>query len=128
MSNTSAFIEAIIAKLNTVKANVVFYYDRAPKEARFPYGVVSGVNASELSAGDLTTFDIDLWTDDKLPSATEDIEELCDDIRNALHNSVISDPGVFGGHIGYENRDTTDDRDTDISHRRLYFAARIFYQ
>lgn len=128
MSNTSAFIEELIIKLNTIKEGVTFYYDRAPDNARFPYGVVSGINASELSAGDLTTFDIDLWTDNKLPSATEDIEALCDDVRNALHNSVIRRSGVFGGHIGYENRDTTDDRNTDISHRRLFFAARIFYQ
>lgn len=127
MSNTSAFIEELMTTVNTIKTGVKFYYNRAPGKVSFPYGVVSGINVTDLASGDISSFDIDLWTDDKLYSATEDIEELCDIMRNALHNYIISREGVFAGHIGYENRDTTDDKETDISHRRLFFAARIFY-
>ena len=127
MINTSAFIAELVKYLNTVKDGFKVYYDRAPKDKEFPYGVVSGITASELEEGDLTSFDLDLWTDDKKPSATEEIESLCDLCRNALTNKVISSAGVFGSHIGYEGRDTSDDREDDLSHRRLFYAARIFY-
>lgn len=127
MINTSAFIEELIKYLNTLKDGFKVYYDRAPKDRTFPYAVVSGINATDLDAGDLTSFDLDIWTDDKLPSATVEIESLCDLCRNALTNKVISLNGVFGSHVGYEGRDTSDDREDDISHRRLFYAARIFY-
>ncbi len=127
MINTSAFIEGLTAYLNTVKEGFSVFYDRAPSKAAFPYGVISGVNESSLGEGYMTSFDLDLWTDDKLPTATEEIEELCDITRNALNNKVLSSEGVYSCHIGYEGRDTTDDREDDISHRRIYFAARIFY-
>ncbi len=124
---TSAFIEELVKYLNTVKDGFKVYYDRAPKDKTFPYGIVSGITASELGEGDLTSFDLDIWTDDKLPSATEEVESLCDLCRNALTNKVISSQGVFGSHVGYEGRDTSDDREDDLSHRRLFYAARIFY-
>lgn len=127
MINTSAFIEGLTAYLNTVKEGFSVFYDKAPSKKAFPYGVISGVNESSLGEGYLTSFDLDLWTDDKLPTATEEIEELCDIARNALNNKVLSSAGVYSCHIGYEGRDTTDDREDDISHRRIYFAARIFY-
>lgn len=125
--NTSAFIEQLVADINAMKPGFVCYYDRAPKSAKFPYCVVSAITASDLAAGDLSMFDIEIWTDDKLPTATEDLESICDDLRNFLHNKIISQEGVFAGHIGYESRDTFDDREKDLSHRRLVFAARLFY-
>jgi len=125
--NTSAFIETLIAEINTMRKGFTSYYDRAPAKAGFPYSVVSGITASDLAAGDLSMFDVDIWTDDKLPTATEELESICDDLRNFLHNRIISREGVFAGHIGYESRDTSDDREKDLSHRRLVFAARLFY-
>ena len=127
MINTSAFIEELIKYLNTLKDGFSIYYDRAPTGRNFPYAVISGITASDLAEGDLTSFDVDIWTDDKKAAATEEIEGLCDLIRNKLSNKIISAPGVFGSHIGYEGRDTSDDREDDLSHRRLFFAARIFY-
>ena len=94
MINTSAFIEGLTAYLNTVKEGFSVFYDRAPSKKAFPYGVISGVNESSLGEGYLTSFDLDLWTDDKLPTATEEIEELCDITRNALNNKVLSSAGV----------------------------------
>ena len=66
--NTSAFIEVLVQYMNTVKPGFKVYYDRAPKDKAFPYGVISYVTASSLDEGDLTSFDLELWTDDKLPS------------------------------------------------------------
>lgn len=137
MTNTSAFIEKLLAYLNTVKNGVCFYYDRAPDDGTYPdgdrdkktypYGVVSGITATDLGEGDLTFFDVELWGDEKKQAAAEDIESLCDDLRNALHNRIISYDGVFSAHVGYEGRDTSSDREDDLLHRRLFFAARIFY-
>ncbi len=125
--DTSSFIETLIKEICTMKHGFTCYYDRAPANALFPYSVVSGITASDLATGDLSMFDIDIWTDDKLPTATEELESLCDELRNFLHNKTISREGSFAGHIGYETRDPSDDREKDISHRRLVFAARLFY-
>lgn len=110
-----------------MKPGFVCYYDRAPKNAKFPYCVVGNITASDLAAGDLSMFDTDIWTDDKLPTATEDLESLCDELRNFLHNRTISREGVFAGHIGFESREVPDERERDLSRRRLTFAARLFY-
>lgn len=125
-ADTSALIEAINSKINTMKADFTSYYDRAPRDAGFPYGVIGGFTASPLSAGDLSMFDADIWTDDKLPSATEELESLCDELRNFLHNRTIFQNGV-AAHIAYEKRGDPDDRERDLSHRSLTFAARVFY-
>ena len=113
--------------MNTMRKGFTSYYDRAPAKAEFPYSVVSGITASDLAAGDLSMFDIDIWTDDKLPTATEELESICDDLRNFLHKRIISREGAFAGHIGYESRDPSDDREKDLSPRRLTFSARLFY-
>lgn len=125
-ADTSALIEAINNDINTMKVGFTSYYDRAPTDASFPYAVVSGFTASPLSAGDLSMFDADIWTDDKLPSATEELESLCDELRNFLHNRTIFQNGV-AAHIAYEKRGDPDDRERDLSHRSLTFAARVFY-
>lgn len=125
--NTSVFIERLLDFMNTIEQDFNVYYDRAPKDKTFPYGVISRVSPTDLATGDLTTFDLDIWTDDKLESATEKIEALCDMCRAKLHNKTLSVGGVFSAHIGYESRSAPDDREDDLSHRRQTYAARIFY-
>lgn len=124
MINTSAFIEALVEVINRV---LPCYYDRASKQAKLPYCVVSGINASDLAAGDLVMFDLDVWADDREIDAAVVLERLCDNLRNALQNTIIRKDDALAGHIGFEGRDTTDDKETDLLHRRLYFSARIFY-
>ena len=124
---TSDFIEALISFANTIKTGFNVYYDRAPKEKNYPYGVISHISPTDLCEGDLTFFDFDLWTDDKKPSATVELEELCDSCRKQLDKKILSVDGSFVSHIGYESRDSSDDREDDLSHRRQVYAARIFY-
>lgn len=124
MIDTSAFIETLVAMIGQV---LPCYYERAKKDAEDQYCVVGGINANDLSAGDLTMFDVDFWGDDRAPDATVAIEYSCDKVRNLLQNAIIRKEGVFAGHIGFEGRDTTDDRETDLIHRRMFFSARLFY-
>lgn len=125
--NTSALIEALTQEISGMRDGFKCYYDRAPSDAAFPYSVLGAVTASDLESGDLSMFDVDIWTDDKLPTATEELEALCDELRNFLHNKIIAREGIFAGHIGYESRDVPDERERDLSRRRLTFAARVFY-
>ncbi len=102
-------------------------YEEAPKKGAFPYAVVSGINIIDLASGDLTSFYIDVWTDEKLPTATEQLEGLCDTLRNELYNAVIAVEGTFAAHIGFENQNGITETEFDLSHRRLSMAARVFY-
>ena len=124
MINTGALIETLVGEIGNI---LPCYYDRAKKDAQFPYCVLTGINPSDLAAGDLVMFDLEVWGNDRLPRAAEKLEEHCDSLRNDLQGALIRNEGAFAGHIGFEGRDTSEDRVTDLLHRRLFFSARIFY-
>lgn len=125
MYDTTAFIKALRERVNEVLPT---YYSEAPSEdVTFPYAVISGINIIDLAAGDLVSFYIDIWTDEKLPGSGAELERLCDKLRNELTDEVIAVKGVFAGHIGFDNRNTIDENEFDISHRRLSMSARVFY-
>lgn len=124
MANTKAFIIAMSERVNRILPTT---YEEAPTKGTFPYAVLSGVNIIDLASGDLTSFYLDVWTDEKLPTATEQLEELCDTLRNELTNETVSVAGVFAAHIGFENQNSIADTEYDITHRRLSLSARIFY-
>lgn len=123
--NTTAFIEELTKRVNQVLPTT---YDEAPlKATSFPYAVVSGINIIDLDSGDLASFYIDVWADEKEPEAAIKLERACDSLRNALTNAVISVPDIFYGHIGFDNQNTVADNEFDIAHRRLSMSARLFY-
>lgn len=123
-ANTEAFIKAITERVNTILPTT---YDEAPtKAAAFPYAVVSGINIIDLESGDLASFYIDVWADEKDEDATIKLERACDSLRNGLYNALISAPGMYG-HIGFNNQNTVADSEFDIAHRRLSMSARLFY-
>ena len=125
MPNTKAFIIALRTRVNAI---LTTYYDEAPSNgASFPYAVISGVNVSDLAMGDLALFYIDVWTDESLPDAGEQLEEYCDTLRRELSGAVLSVPGVFGAHIGFEKQSPVPESEYDIAHRKLSMSARIFY-
>lgn len=123
-ANTSAFIEHIT---NLVNEFVPTTYDEAPTNGSFPYAVINGINIIPLSAGDLVSFFIDLHADERDPGAALALENLCDKLRNELTDRPLYVPGVFGGHIGFENQNGATDKEFDLFNRRLSFSARIFY-
>lgn len=122
--NISAVIEALVERINQTEK---CFYDRAPAKEKLPFCVLGGIKDSDLSEGTLVRFDIDLWGDDKDPVACEEIEASSDRLQNALDGAIVGKDGIFLGHIQYENRDPSADRETDLLHRRLFFTARIFY-
>lgn len=125
MANTTAFIKALRLRVNEI---IPTYYEEAPsKAASFPYAVISGINIIDLEAGDLASFYIDIWVDEKKPNATEELEAFCDKLRNELTGAIISVKGIFVSHIGFDNQNAIADSEYDIAHRRLAMSARIFY-
>lgn len=125
MYHTKGFIIALRERVSKV---LTTYYEEAPsKNASFPYAVLNGINIIDLAAGDLASFYLDIWVDEKKPTATEELEALCDTLRNELTNEVIAVRGVFAAHIGFDNQNAIADTEYDIAHRRLALSARIFY-
>lgn len=125
MYNTKAFIKALRERINKV---LPAYYEEAPsKNAEFPYAVINGINIIDLAAGDLFSFYLDIWVDEKKPTATEELEALCDTLRNELTNEVIVESDVFAAHIGFDNQNAVADSEFDIAHRKLSMSARVFY-
>lgn len=124
-ANTTAFIKALRLRVNEI---IQTYYEEAPsKAASFPYAVLNGINIIDLAAGDLASFYLDIWVDEKKPNATEELEKICDKLRNELTGAVILEQGVFASHIGFDNQNAIADSEYDIAHRRLSMSARIFY-
>ncbi|MBR5235756.1 MAG: hypothetical protein IKW06_00050 [Clostridia bacterium] len=121
--NTEAFIKALTERVNSILPTT---YDEAPTKTAFPYAVVSGINIIDLESGDLASFYIDVWADEKKPEATVELERACDNLRNGLYNAIIAAPGLYG-HIGFDNQNTVADSEFDIAHRRLSMSARLFY-
>ena len=124
-ANTTALIKALRERVNKI---LTTYYEEAPsKDAVFPYAVINGVNIIDLAAGDLASFYLDIWVDEKQPNATEQLESLCDTLRNELTGAVIAESVVFAAHIGFDNQNAIADSEYDIAHRRLSMSARTFY-
>lgn len=123
-ANTTAFIELITGVINDILPTT---YDGAPISGEFPYCVVSGINVIPILPGDLTSFYIDLYADEKKQGAAVELEKLCDTMRNRLTGAVIYVPELFGAHLGFENQNGINDAEHDIFHRRLSMSARIFY-
>lgn len=125
MVNTKAFIIALTARVNEILPT---YFEEAPsKGAVYPYAVISGINIITLEeSGDLTSFYIDVWGDEKAANTTEELERLCDTLRNELEGATICTE-FFGSHIGFENQNSLTDGEYDIAHRKLSLSARIFY-
>lgn len=126
MVNTKAVISALMDRVNKI---LPAYYEEAPsKAAEYPYAVINGINIITLEeSGDLTSFYIDHWGDEKAPGTTEALEGLCDTLRNELEGEVICAADTFGAHIGFENQNSLIDGEYDLAHRKLSLSARIFY-
>lgn len=123
-SNTTEFIRKLTTIIDSV---ATCYYEESPVSAAFPYCVAGSVHISDMESGDLLAFDVDVWTDEKKPDATVELEGICDRLRNRMSNAVLTQDGVFSAHIGFEAQSAVNESEFDLCHRRLSFSARIFY-
>lgn len=124
MFNTTEFITALVERTNQILPT---NYEEASMQGKFPYAVINSFVITNLASGDLVSFYIDVWTDEKKMNSTVELEELCDKLRNELTGEILKIDGVFAAHIGFENQNSISDIDFDLTHRRLSFSARIFY-
>ena len=123
-ANTTDFILQLTEAANEILPP---YYEAAPVTGSFPYAVIGGINIVSLSDGDLASFNVDFYGDEKDPDAAVELERLCDMTRNGLDGLTIHVPGVLGAHIGFENQNNIVEGEHDLVHRRLSMSARIFY-
>ena len=125
MINMTEFIKTLTTAVNEV---VPTTYESAPVESDYCYAVVTGVyfqNPAEHE--DSVTFYLDIYASETAPPDDVTLEEYCDIVRNFLHNKTIYSGGKFYAHIGFESGGTTAESETDLSHKRLSFSAKIFY-
>ena len=122
--NTGDFIESLKNKINEISPT---YYEEASKEASFPYIIISGLHITELKTGDLVLFDLDIFADEKNLDATEELELLCDKIRNELSDEIICNVKSFYGHLQFQSQMPVIEAEHDLCHRKISMSARIFY-
>lgn len=113
------FIEKLMEIINEV---ITCYYEEAPNNAEFPFGVVPTLNINPLNAGYLCTFDIELYNNE-LSNIT--IESMCDLLREHLDSYSYQDNEI-GFHLGFENQYLQKQNEQDLIYRRITFSARIF--
>lgn len=114
------FIEKLLNKINEIYN---CYYEEAPKNVKFPYGVVTKIPLSPLNPGYICIFDIELYTNELL--GCDSIEEMCDSLRDGLDTTIINGD-KFNAHLGFEDQDLNQSNEQDLISRRISFSARIF--
>lgn len=113
------FIKKLMIKINTI---MVCYYEEAPKNASYPFGVVPSLSINPLDYGYQCLFDIEININEL---SNNDVEELCDNLRDGLDGYIYRD-SVIGFHLGFDNQYLTKENEQDLSMRRISFIARIF--
>ncbi|MCL2518010.1 MAG: hypothetical protein FWF15_05550 [Oscillospiraceae bacterium] len=122
---TKDFIEILVAFIDQY---LPCYYEYAPSTAAPQlYAVANGFHESDISYGCLTNFYIDLYTDEKIPNATENLEVITDKLRSAIANEIFTKPLSFYAHVGVDNRINVHDKEFDLCNRKITCTARIFY-
>lgn len=113
------FLDRIMEKLNTV---MTVYYEEAPNNAKFPYGVVPTISTTPLAYGIQCMFDIEIYVNE---ITNVNIEKLCDKLRESLDGYNYQN-SIMGFHIGYDSQLLIKQNEQDFTYRRISFVARIF--
>ena len=105
--------------INTI---MTVYYEKAPSDATYPYGVVPDLTFSPLDYGYQCLFDVDLHINELSNSS---VEQLCDNLRKSLDGYNYKDENI-GFHIGFNDQYLGKMTEQDSSMRSISFIARIF--
>ena len=114
-----AFLEKLMTKINTILQT---YYEEAPDETSYPYGVIPSLSINSLNYGYQCLFDIEVYINEL---SNQNVEEICDSLRNGLDGFFCLDKDV-GFHLNFENQYLGKMTEQDSKMRRVTFIARIF--
>ena len=113
------FLDNLMAKLNTV---MTVYYEKAPDDALYPYGVVPDLTLTPLNYGYQCLFDVELYINELSES---NVETLCDQLRDSLDGYAYRN-SVVGFYVSFESQYLGRMTEQDSTMRRVTFIARIF--
>lgn len=113
------FIEVIMAKLNTISA---IYYEEAPTNASYPYGVVPTLSIRPLDYGYECNLDVEFYVNEL---SNQDIDNICDNLRTQIDKYSYRD-SLIGFYIYYDDQLLSKQKEQDFTYRRITFIARIF--
>ena len=123
-NNTREYLKELI---NFINKTITCYYEYAPSDIILDYVVLNGVNVINFDDYDLLSFYLDVFIDENLPDATEKLESTCDKLRSLLDKHILNKVNMFNSHIYFDNQNTVQENEFDLTHRRLSLSARIFY-
>lgn len=98
------------------------YYEEAPSDATFPYGVIPTLSISDLTYGFQCLFDIEVYASEL---SDIDADSLIDSLRDALSGYCFRNTNV-GFYVSFDNEYLNRFNDQDFVERRISFIARIF--
>ena len=113
------FIEMLMAKLNAVSK---IYYEEAPTNATYPYGVVPTLSFRPLDYGYECNLDIEYYVNEL---STQDIDNICDNLRKEMDYYSYHD-SLIGFYVRYDDQVLSKQKEQDFTYRRISFIARIF--
>lgn len=115
--------ELFISKLlDIINLKFKTYYEEAPKDVSFPYGVVPTITSTPLNYGEQALFDIEIYNNEL---SAVSIEAICDKLKS-LDNYSYRD-GKIGFHLGFDSQIMQRQTEQDMTYRKISFIARIFY-
>lgn len=97
------------------------YYEEASKKAKFPYGVISDPNDTDLRYGILCYFDIMIWSNDE-PIGLE-LEEKIEKLINILDGHIFSNSKAV---VYFESKRPISDPEYELIKKKITFSVRIF--
>ena len=118
---TRLFLESLMKKINEELSYKV-YYEEAPNNALFPYGVIPTLSINSLDYGYNCILDIEIYVNEL---SEKNVEDLCDELRILLDGYSFYKDG-FGFHINYDTQILSKSNEQDLTYRRITFIARIF--
>lgn len=119
MIKINKFLDELMFYVNNI---MTVYYEQAPNDTDYPYGVIPDLSITTLDYGFQCLFDIELYINELSDS---NIEELTDNLRIALDGYNYQDSEI-GFHINFESQYLGKMTEQDSTMRRVTFIARIF--
>ncbi len=118
-SDTEFFVG--LQKFVNSKDIIKLYFEAASKKAKFPYGVISDPNSTDLHYGILTYFDINICTNE--PNVGYDLETKIQELIELLDgHCFIKEKAV----IYFEGKRPVSDPEFELIKRKITFSVRIF--